>query len=89
VSLLVISVWLRKQGRPVVYTLAPMIFVGLATVASMLGEVQGYFLAFSERWLLALMGSLILILDLWVVFEGVRVLLADTGHARAVSGAGA
>jgi carbon starvation protein len=89
VSLLVISVWLRQQGRSVVYTLVPMIFVGIATVVSMLGEVQGYFLDFSERWLLALMGSLILILDLWVVFEGVRVLLADTGRERAVSGAGA
>ena len=88
VSLLVISVWLRKQGRAYVYTLVPMIFVGLATVASMLGEVQGYFQAFSERWLLALMGSLILILDLWVVFEGMRVLLADTARERAVSGAG-
>ena len=55
----------------------------------MLGEVQGYFLAFSERWLLAIIGSLILILDLWVVFEGVRILLSDTGRERAVSGAGA
>ena len=27
VTLLVVSVWLRRQGRPVVYTLVPMIFV--------------------------------------------------------------
>jgi carbon starvation protein len=89
VSLLVISVWLRQQGRPYIYTMVPMIFVGLATVVSMLGEVQGYFMAFSERWLLAIMGSLILVLDLWVVFEGVRVLLSDAGRDRAASGAGA
>jgi carbon starvation protein len=89
VSLLVISVWLRQQGRAYVYTLVPMIFVGLATFASMVGEVQGYFGAFSERWLLAIMGSVILILDLWVVFEGARVLLSDASRERAASGAGA
>ena len=76
VTLLIVSVWLRQQGRPYVYTLVPMIFVGLATVFSMIGEVQGYFAAFSEQWLLALLGSLILALDLWVIGEGARVLIA-------------
>jgi carbon starvation protein len=89
VSLLVISVWLRQQGRAYIYTMVPMVFVGLATVVSMLGEVRGYFGAFSEQWLLAIMGSLILLLDLWVVFEGMRVLLTDASRQRAASGAGA
>lgn len=89
VSLLVISVWLRQQGRAYIYTMVPMVFVGLATVVSMLGEVLGYFGAFSEQWLLAIMGSLILLLDLWVVFEGMRVLLTDVSRQRAASGAGA
>jgi carbon starvation protein len=77
VTLLIVSVWLRQQGRPVVYTLVPMIFVGIATVASMLGEVRSYFGAFSEQWLLALMGSAILVLDIWVILEGMRVLRAQ------------
>ena len=77
VTLLIVSVWLRQNGRPYVYTLVPMIFVGLATVVSMLGEVRGYFAAFSEQWLLAILGSLILALDLWVIGEGTRVLMAD------------
>jgi carbon starvation protein len=84
VTLLIVSVWLRRAGRPYVYTLAPMIFVGVATVASMLGEVHGYFLDFSERWLLAVMGSLILVLDVWVIFEGFRVLLADVAERGTV-----
>jgi len=77
VTLLVVSVWLRRMGRPVVYTLAPMIFVGAATVFAMLGEVRGYWQNFQEQWLLALMGGLILVLDVWVVGEGFRVLLAS------------
>ncbi len=75
VTLLVVSVWLRKQGKPVVYTLVPMLLVGLATVVAMTGEVIGYYQAFSERWLLALSGSVILVLDVWVLLEGTKVLL--------------
>jgi carbon starvation protein len=84
VTLLIVSVWLRQNGRPYVYTLAPMIFVGVATVFSMLGEVRGYFLDFSDRWLLAVMGSLILVLDVWVIFEGFRVLLTDAAERATV-----
>jgi carbon starvation protein len=77
VTLLVVSVWLRRSGRPVVYTLAPMVFVAAATVVAMLGEVRGYFLHWSDQWLLAVMGSLILLLDVWVIGEGLRVLWGE------------
>jgi carbon starvation protein len=75
VTLLVVSVWLRRSGRPVAYTLLPMIFVTSATLVAMLGEVRGYFEHFADQGLLAIMGSLILVLDVWVIGEGVRVLL--------------
>jgi carbon starvation protein len=74
VTLLVASLWLRELGRPIVYTLVPMLFVGGATVIAMVGEVQSYFANFSEQWLLAGMGSLILALDLWVMFVGLKML---------------
>jgi carbon starvation protein len=77
VTLLVVSVWLRRLGRPIAYTLLPMIFVGAATVFAMLGELRGYYAHFSDQWLLAIMGSLILLLDVWVLLEGLRVLLAE------------
>jgi len=86
-TLLVVSVWLRRQGRPYAYTLVPMVFVGVATVASMLSELAGYFAEFGERWLLAIMGSLILALDLWVVFEGLRILVSEGGRAAQPSDA--
>jgi hypothetical protein len=40
----------------------------------MFGELQGYFANFDQQWLLAGIGSLILVLDLWVVYEGLRIL---------------
>jgi len=74
VTLLVVSVWLRRQGRPVAYTLVPMLIVGVATVLAMLGELRGYYAHFEEQWLLAIMASVILVLDVWVLGEGFRVL---------------
>ncbi len=76
-TLLVVSVWLRQTGRPIVYTLLPMLFVGLTTIIAMLGEVASYFAAFGERWLLALIGSAILIADLWVMLAGANLLLTN------------
>ncbi|MCP3987297.1 MAG: carbon starvation protein A [bacterium] len=83
VTLLVVSVWLRKQGKPVVYTLVPMLLVGLATLVAMTGEVISYYQAFSERWLLAVSGSIILILDVWVLLEGLKVLLSSRPAGKA------
>ena len=91
VTLLVVSVWLRRAGRPVVYTLVPMVFVGLATLVAMLGEVRSYWADFSNQWLLALSGSVILVLDVWVIGEGVRVLRSAprTSSASAAQQTGA
>jgi carbon starvation protein len=74
ITLLVVSIWLRRQGKPVVYTLVPMLLVGSATVLAMLGEVRGYYEAFADRWLLAALGTVILAADVWVLLEGLRLL---------------
>ncbi|MDX1650513.1 MAG: carbon starvation CstA 5TM domain-containing protein, partial [Myxococcota bacterium] len=84
VTLLVVSVWLRRQGRPFVYTLVPMLLVAVATVAAMLGEVAGYYAHFAEQGLLAVMGSVILVCDVWIVLEGLK-LLASTRPAAAAA----
>jgi carbon starvation protein len=75
VTLLVVSVWLRRQGRPHLYTLIPMILVAAATITAMLGELAGYFADFEQRWLLAVMGSIILAADVWVLLEGIKLLM--------------
>jgi carbon starvation protein len=90
VTLLVVSVWLRRLGRPIAYTLIPMIFVGGATVTAMLGEISGYFANFSDQWLLALLGGIILVFDIWIILEGVRMLVATRTPAPAgATGSGA
>ena len=77
VTLLVVSVWLRRLGRPYLYTLVPMLLVAAATLTAMAGELRGYFANFEERWLLAIMGTIILAADVWVLLEGGRILLGE------------
>jgi len=74
VTLLVVSVWLRRLGRPIVYTLVPMLLVGGATLVAMIGEVWSYWGHFSDQWLLAGIGSVVLAADVWVLIEGLRLL---------------
>jgi carbon starvation protein len=81
VTLLVVSVWLRRSGRPFLYTLLPMLLVVAATVTAMLGEVRSYFVA--QNWLLASMGTIILACDVWVLVEGLRFLVHATPTAAA------
>ncbi|MDJ0785815.1 MAG: carbon starvation protein A [Myxococcota bacterium] len=81
VTLLVVSIWLKRQGRPIAYTLVPMLLVAGATVLAMTGEVVGYFRDFADRGLLAIMGTIVLACDVWILFEGLK-LLASTRPAR-------
>ena len=85
ITLLVVSIWLQKRGKPIVYTLVPMILVGAATVWAMSGNVIGYFLHFDEQWLLAISGTIILALDVWVMLEGMRMLFAGANAPPALA----
>jgi carbon starvation protein len=75
VTLLVVSIWLQRLGRPIVYTLAPMLLVASVTLWSMVEQLIGYF--GDGRWLLAVMGSLVMVLDIWVLLEGLRMLAKE------------
>ena len=73
VTLLVVSIWLKRLGRPYLYTLIPMGIVAVATFVAMLVELRGNLLA--GNWFLASTGSCILVLDVWVLLEGWRALV--------------
>jgi carbon starvation protein len=85
VTLLVVSIWLQRHGRPVIYTLTPMLLVGAVTAWAMAGNLVDYYSSFSELWLLALSGTLILALDLWIMLEGLSVLIRERGQFARVA----
>lgn len=76
VTLLIVSLWLQKNGRPIVYTVIPMIAVSAATLWAMGGNLMDYYAQFDELALLALSGTLILALDIWILLEGLNMLWA-------------
>lgn len=69
-SLIVVTVWLHKSGRPWLYTGIPMIFVVLVAGASMAANIVGYLK--EGNYLLLAVGSFVLALEVWVVLEGIR-----------------
>jgi carbon starvation protein len=75
VTLMIVSVWLQRTGRPIAYTVVPMLLVSFVTAWAMVGNLIDYYASFGEQWLLALAGTLVLALDIWILFEGLRMLL--------------
>ena len=70
-GLLVVSVFLFHRKRPVSYTLLPMIFMLLVTIAAMiikLGDWIG-----EKNYLLITVGSIIFLGEVWLVVEGLLV----------------
>ncbi len=72
VTLLILSVWLAKLNRPNWPTLLPMLLVATVTFVAMLHNLWGYIQG--ANWLLTAIGGAVLILDAWVLLEGLAVL---------------
>ncbi len=70
-ALLVVSVYLYKKGRPILYTLAPMVFMLAVTIVGMVINIRSYITG--HNYLLLFVGSAILILEVWLVFESLVV----------------
>ena len=73
-SLLVITIWLAKRNAPIIYTTIPMVFmVGITAWAMQINLVR--FFA-HQQWMLLGIGAFILLLQIWMVIEGVVALIA-------------
>jgi carbon starvation protein len=71
-ALLVITVWLAKKNIPVVFTAVPMVFMILMTTWAMGINLVSFYA--EENWLLFCIGSMITVLQVWMVIEGAMVL---------------
>jgi carbon starvation protein len=67
-ALLTITIWLIKMKKPSIYTFIPMIFMMFITIFAMIYTItQNYIPA--HDWLLTVLGSIILALAVWLLFE--------------------
>lgn len=71
-SLLVVSLYLHALGRPAVYTAAPMAFMLVVTVSTLVWSMSGFWK--QGNWLLLGIAGVILVLALWLVKEAVETL---------------
>ena len=71
-SLIVVTVWLYRQGKPWYYTGVPM--VAILTIAAIAMVAKLRIFIGEGNYLLATVGAIILALEVWVTFEGALAL---------------
>jgi carbon starvation protein len=76
-GLLAVSLFLYRLGKPIIYTVVPMIGMMVMTVTAMIMKLRANLAL--RHWPLLVVGSVILVLVLWLVIESV---IAFTRHAR-------
>ncbi|RMF07007.1 MAG: carbon starvation protein A [Candidatus Neomarinimicrobiota bacterium] len=82
-ALLTITVWLRKQRYPIIYTVIPMVFVLVMTIWAMLINLQQYLA--DGKGVLITFSLLILLGALWIIWEGSRAFRASTAEVDHVA----
>lgn len=76
ISLLLVTIWLKRQGRPIIYTLIPMIFVLFMTLWAMVEQVIFDWSGMGEsdsNLLLFSFGAIILGFSIWIILEAVTL----------------
>ena len=71
-TLLVLSVFLLKKGRPTIYTLAPMVFILSMTVLALLWTVRDFWR--QGNYFLVGLDVVILFTTIWVALESLGAL---------------
>ena len=66
-TLLVLSVFLIRQRRPTVYTLVPLVFLLVMTVAALLVQLAGFWQ--DGDYFLVFLDVVILVVAIWVALE--------------------
>lgn len=67
-ALIAITIYLFKEKKPVYYTFIPMVFMLVMSAWAMIANLGGFIN--DGNWLLIIVGVAILLLELWIVFEG-------------------
>ena len=77
ISFLLITIWLRKKGRPVIYTVIPMIFLLFMTLWAMVQQVVFEWSGLGQtdaNMLLFVLGAVILGFSIWILVTSVSLL---------------
>lgn len=78
-ALLVVTVYLKRRGKPVVYTLIPMLFMLVMTGWAMVYNVQEFMS--KGKTLLYMISGAIMLLEAWMVVESFIILFGSSRGA--------
>lgn len=70
-ALLVITIYLVREKKPVIYTTVPMLFILTVTAWAMVVNLNIFYS--QGKWLLVSVGTLIFMLEIWLVAEAVII----------------
>lgn len=70
-TLLTVTIYLYRKRKPIIYTLLPMLLVLGATISGMVMGITGAI--GKEQWAVAVVGSVIFLLAIWVLVEALIV----------------
>lgn len=77
ISLLLVTIWLRRQGRSIIYTLIPMVFLMIMTLWAMVEQVVFDWSGWGtndSNMLLFVFGAIILGFTIWIILEAVSLM---------------
>lgn len=74
ISLLLVTIWLKRQGRAIIYTLVPMVFLMIMTLWAMTEQVIFDWSGWGtndSNMLLFIFGAIILGFTIWIILEAI------------------
>ncbi|MEW9501011.1 carbon starvation CstA family protein [Jeotgalibacillus marinus] len=76
ISLLLISIWLKRLGRNYLVTLIPMLFILFMTLYAMIQQVFGQWSWWGDdtNSLLFVFGAIIMVFSIWIILTSISVL---------------
>ncbi|PBB05106.1 carbon starvation CstA family protein [Salimicrobium humidisoli] len=82
ISLLLISVWLKRLGRNYWPAMIPMMFLMFMTLWAMVSQVLTDWAPWVEGsdWLLFIFGALIMVFAIWITITAISVLMKEDGN---------
>lgn len=84
ISLLLVTIWLRRQGRSIIYTLIPMVFLMIMTLWAMVEQVifdwSGWG-ANDSNMLLFVFGAIILGFTIWIILEAMSLMRRENNQS--------
>jgi carbon starvation protein len=81
-ALLVITVYLQRQNKPLAFTFIPWLFMLLMTGWAMYYNMRGFWAGGPQQLHLLIIGGLVIALEAWMVIESLGVLIRRRQPAR-------